>query len=107
MRLEAGRYVTLVEVLELTVPYEEFSEAVGAAANRLEAEGVRQLVAVHFCGDPGRGTRSRLRPLTVPKVSVRSCRALSAGSWDAFVLASERKCVYYDSSSTTFSYSSG
>ncbi|HEY6690219.1 MAG TPA: hypothetical protein VI008_04160 [Rubrobacter sp.] len=53
MRLEAGRYVTLVEVLELTVPYEEFSEAVGAAASRLEAEGVRELVAVHFCGDPG------------------------------------------------------
>jgi hypothetical protein len=53
MRLEAGRYVTLVEVLELTVPYEEFSEAVGAAARRLEAEGVRELVAVHFYGDPG------------------------------------------------------
>ena len=29
MRLEADRYVTLVEVLELTVPYQEFSEAVG------------------------------------------------------------------------------
>ena len=50
MRLEAGRYVTLVEVLELTVPYEEFSEAVGAAARRLEAEGMRELVALHFYG---------------------------------------------------------
>ena len=50
MRLEAGRYVTLVEVLELRVPYEEFSEAVGAAARRLEAEGVRELVALHFYG---------------------------------------------------------
>jgi hypothetical protein len=50
MLLEAGRYVTLVEVLELTVPYEEFSEAVGAAARRLEAEGVRELVALHFYG---------------------------------------------------------
>jgi hypothetical protein len=50
MRLEAGRYVTLVEVLELTVPYEEFSEAVGAAARRLEAEGVRELVGLHFYG---------------------------------------------------------
>ena len=48
MGLEAGRYVTLVEVLELSVPYDEFSEAVGAAARRLEAEGVRELVAVHF-----------------------------------------------------------
>lgn len=53
MRLEAGRHVTLVEVLELTVPFEEFSEAVGAAARRLEAEGVRELVAVHFYGDSG------------------------------------------------------
>ena len=50
MRLEAGRYVTLVEVLELRVSYEEFSEAVGAAARRLEAEGVRELVALHFYG---------------------------------------------------------
>ena len=50
MRLEADRYVTLVEVLELTVPYEEFSEAVGAAARRLEAEGMRELVALHFYG---------------------------------------------------------
>jgi hypothetical protein len=50
MRLEAGRYFTLVEVLERTVPYEEFSEAVGAAARRLEAEGVRELVALHFYG---------------------------------------------------------
>ena len=50
MRLEAGRYVTLVEVLELTVSYKEFSEAVGAAARRLEAEGVRELVALHFYG---------------------------------------------------------
>jgi hypothetical protein len=48
MRLEAGRYVTLVEVLEMTVPFEEFSEAVGAAARRLEAEGVGELVALHF-----------------------------------------------------------
>ena len=50
MRSEAGRYVTLVEVLELTVAYEEFLEAVGAAARRLEAEGVRELVALHFYG---------------------------------------------------------
>jgi hypothetical protein len=50
MRLEADRYVTLVEVLELTVSYEEFAEAVGAAARRLEAEGIRELVALHFYG---------------------------------------------------------
>jgi hypothetical protein len=47
----ASEYVTLVEVLELTVPYEEFARAVRAAARRLEAEGVRELVTVHFYGN--------------------------------------------------------
>ena len=50
---EAGQYVTLVEVLELTVPFEEFAQAVGAATRRLEAEGIRELVTVHFYGNPG------------------------------------------------------
>jgi hypothetical protein len=38
MRLEAGRYVTLVEVLELTVAYEEFWRPLGLplAASRLK-----------------------------------------------------------------------
>jgi hypothetical protein len=53
MRSEAGQYVTLVEVLEVTVPFEEFAQAVGAATRRLEAEGVRELVTVHFYGNPG------------------------------------------------------
>ena len=47
----SSEYVTLVEVLEVTVPFEEFAQAVGAAARRLEAEGVRELVAVHFYGN--------------------------------------------------------
>jgi hypothetical protein len=51
MRSEAGQYVTLVEVLEVTVPFEEFAQAVGAAARRLEAEEVRELVTVHFYGN--------------------------------------------------------
>lgn len=46
-------YVTLVEVLELTVPYEEFEEAARAATGRLEAEGVRELVSVNFYVEPG------------------------------------------------------
>jgi DNA-binding transcriptional regulator PaaX len=33
--------VTFVDVLELTVPFGEFEEAIRAAAIRLEAEGVR------------------------------------------------------------------
>jgi hypothetical protein len=53
MRSEAGQYVTLVEVLEVTVPFEEFALAVEAAASRLQAEGVRELVTVHFYGNPG------------------------------------------------------
>ena len=52
MKEPASEYVTLVEVLEVTVPYEEFAQAVGAATRRLEAEGVRELVTVHFYGDP-------------------------------------------------------
>jgi hypothetical protein len=53
MKAPASEFVTLVEVLELTVPYEEFAQAVGAATRRLEAEGVRELIAVHFYGNPG------------------------------------------------------
>jgi hypothetical protein len=43
----AGDYVTLVEVLELTRPFEEF------VTRRLEAEGVGELVSVQFYTDPG------------------------------------------------------
>ena len=48
----ASEYVTLVEVLELTRPFKEFADAIGAAARRLETEGVEELVAVHFYGSP-------------------------------------------------------
>jgi len=53
MRKPATEYVTLVEILELTVPFEEFEEAVSAAAARLEAEGVRELVSMNFYAEPG------------------------------------------------------
>jgi hypothetical protein len=53
MKRPAEEYVTLVEVLELTVPYGEFEEAVRAATGRLEAEGVRELVSANFYGEPG------------------------------------------------------
>jgi hypothetical protein len=46
-------YVTLVEKLEITAPYEEFEEATRAAVGRLEAEGVRELVSVNFYVEPG------------------------------------------------------
>jgi hypothetical protein len=48
-----GDYVTLVEVLEITAPYEEFEEAVLAATGRLEAEGVSELVSVNFYMESG------------------------------------------------------
>jgi hypothetical protein len=53
MKRPAEEYVTLVEVLELTVPYEEFEEAIRAAARRLEAEGVQELVSFNFYANPG------------------------------------------------------
>ena len=46
-------YVTLVEALEITAPYEEFEEAIRATTERLEAEGVRELVSVNFYMEPG------------------------------------------------------
>jgi hypothetical protein len=53
MPTAACEYVTLVEVLELTRPYEELAAAVSAAAKRLEAEGIRELVTLQFYSDPG------------------------------------------------------
>jgi hypothetical protein len=52
-RPAAEEYVTLVEVLELTVPYEEFEETIRAAAGRLESEGVTELVSFNFYAEPG------------------------------------------------------
>src|SRR5918994_418499 len=52
MKSPAREYVTLVEVLELTRSFEEFADAIEAASRRLEAEGVQELIAVHFYGSP-------------------------------------------------------
>ncbi len=49
----ASEYVTLVEVMELTQPFEEFEAAIQAAARRLEAEGISELVTLQFSIDPG------------------------------------------------------
>jgi hypothetical protein len=49
----AEDYVTVVEVLELTAPYEKFEEAVRAATERLETEGIRELVSINFYGEQG------------------------------------------------------
>jgi hypothetical protein len=48
-----SEYVTLVEVLELTSSFEEFAAAIRAAATRLEAEGIDELVMLQFYATPG------------------------------------------------------
>ena len=51
MKKQATEYVTLVEMLEVTVPFEEFQSAIDAVAARLEAEGVKELVSINFYGE--------------------------------------------------------
>jgi hypothetical protein len=53
MKPQPGEYVTLIEVMELTSPFEQFTKAIRAAAARLEAEGVEQLVTLQFYAAPG------------------------------------------------------
>lgn len=51
-RTPASRHVTLVEAIERTVSFEEFSAAAQTMAGRLEAEGVRALVRLQLYADP-------------------------------------------------------
>ena len=53
MKYPAREYVTLVEVMELTTSFEEFEFAIKAAARRLEAEGIDELVTLQFYYDAG------------------------------------------------------
>lgn len=53
MRKQAAGYVTLVEVLEVTAPFEEFQSTIDAVAARLEEEGLRELVSMNFYGESG------------------------------------------------------
>ena len=53
MRSDASEHVTLVEVLELTTTFEDFTAAIQAAARRLEAEGIQELVTLQFYATPG------------------------------------------------------
>jgi hypothetical protein len=53
MKRQATEYVTLVEALEVTMPFEEFQRAIDAVADRLETEGVRGLVSLNFYGESG------------------------------------------------------
>ncbi len=53
MKSPVSDHVTLVEVLELTRPFEEFEAAIQAAAQRLEAQGIGELVTLQFYKHPG------------------------------------------------------
>jgi hypothetical protein len=53
MKRPATEYVSLVEVMELTVPFEEFEDAIRATTKRLEDKGVRELVSMNFYAEPG------------------------------------------------------
>ena len=53
MKKRATEYVTLVEMLEVTAPFEEFQSAIDAVADRLEVEGVEELVSMNFYGESG------------------------------------------------------
>ena len=53
MKKQATEYVTLVELLEVTAPFEEFRNAIDAVSDRLEAEGVQELVSINFYGESG------------------------------------------------------
>ncbi len=52
MKQPASERITLVEVLELTAPYETFLATIRAAARRLEIEGVSTLIGVRFYARP-------------------------------------------------------
>ena len=53
MKKQATEYVTLVELLEVTAPLEQFQGAIDAVVDRLEAEGVKELVSINFYGESG------------------------------------------------------
>jgi hypothetical protein len=53
MKKRAAGYVTLVELLEITASFEEFQSAIDAVAEKLETEGVRELVSMNFYGESG------------------------------------------------------
>jgi hypothetical protein len=82
MKAPASEYVTLVEVLEVTVPYEEFAQAVGAATRRLEAEGVRELVAVHFYSHPGSTEAGAILTFSDRERMIEHIRMIS--EWEEF-----------------------
>ena len=74
--------MTLVEVLERTVAYVEFEEAARAATERLEAEGVRELVSVNFYAEPGSAEAGAILTFSDRERMLEHMDMVS--SWDEF-----------------------
>ena len=53
METPVSQRVTLVEVVELIRPFEEFAAAAEAGVRRLEAEGIASLIRIQFYVNPG------------------------------------------------------
>jgi hypothetical protein len=52
MKSPASEHVTLVEILELTRPFDEFESVTRAVARRLELEGIAALVTFQVYAEP-------------------------------------------------------
>ncbi|HEX5848809.1 MAG TPA: hypothetical protein VFY59_06400 [Rubrobacter sp.] len=82
MRKQAADYVTLVEVLEVTAPFEEFQSTIDAVAARLEEEGVRELVSMNFYGESGSNEVGAILTFSDSKSMLRHMNMVS--SWKEY-----------------------
>ena len=82
MRSPASECVTLVEILELTRPFEEFAMACQAATRRLEAEGIQSLVSVQFYSNPGSAEVGAVLIFADPAEMMRHIEMIMG--WDEF-----------------------
>jgi hypothetical protein len=82
MATPAQNYVTLVEALEMLCPYEEFVVVLAAAITRLEREGVRELVGIHFFAQPGSTEVGALLTFSDPARMIDHINLI--GQWEEF-----------------------
>ena len=82
MRSPASDYVTLVEVFELTRPFEEFEAAVQAATQRLETEGIQELVMVQFYAKPDSSEAGALLSFADRSMVIQHMNMIS--DWEEF-----------------------
>ena len=82
VRKQAAEYVTLVEVLEVTAPFEEFRSTIDAVAARLEEEGVRELVSMNFYEEPGSNEVGAILTFSDSKSMLRHMNMVS--SWEEY-----------------------